>query len=166
MYHMTRAYVLCAKLLQLCPTLQLWTIACQAPLSTGFSRQGQSELPYKMHNSTEFLRHMVSRLVSSLSWWFSGKESACQLRRCRFNPWVRKIPWRRKWQPTPVFLPGKSPGQGSLVGYSPRGRKRVGHDLVTKQQLVSSTRRQVDFFFSCCSFKKCFYFTLNYNVPK
>ena len=35
-----------------------------------------------------------------------------------FNPWVRKIPWRRKWQPTPVFLPGESHGQRSLVGYS------------------------------------------------
>ena len=41
----------------------------------------------------------------------------------RFNPWVGKIPWRRKWQPTPVFLPGKSHGQRSLVGYSPRSRK-------------------------------------------
>ena len=50
----------------------------------------------------------------------------CQCRRCkrhRFNPWVGKIPWRRKWQPTPVFLPGKSHGQRSLVGYSPWGRK-------------------------------------------
>ena len=36
-----------------------------------------------------------------------------------FNPWVGKIPWRRKWQPTPVFLPGKSNGQRNLVGYSP-----------------------------------------------
>ena len=40
-----------------------------------------------------------------------------------FNPWVGKIPWRRKWQPTPVPLPGKSHGQRSLVGYSPWGRK-------------------------------------------
>jgi len=39
--------------------------------------------------------------------WRSGKESACQCRRCGFDPWVGKIPWRRKWQPTPVFLPGK-----------------------------------------------------------
>ena len=39
------------------------------------------------------------------------KESACQCRRCRFDSWVGKIPWRRKWQPTPVFLPGKSRGQ-------------------------------------------------------
>ena len=40
-----------------------------------------------------------------------------------FSPWVRKIPWRRKWQPTPVFLPGEFHGQRSLVGYSPWGRK-------------------------------------------
>ena len=50
--------------------------------------------------------------------WLSGKESACQCRRIELNPWVRKIPWSRKWQPTPVFLPGKFHGQGSLVGYS------------------------------------------------
>ena len=52
----------------------------------------------------------------------SGKEPACQCRRrqrCRFNPWVRKIPWRSAWQPTPVSLPGEFQGQRSLVGYSP-----------------------------------------------
>ena len=38
-----------------------------------------------------------------LLWWPRSKESFCQCRRCRFEPWVRKIPWRRKWQPTPVF---------------------------------------------------------------
>ena len=47
---------------------------------------------------------------------------------------VGKIPWRRKWQPTPVFLTGKSHGQRSLVSYSSWGLKKVGHDLVTKQQ--------------------------------
>ena len=40
-----------------------------------------------------------------------------------FDPWVRKIPWRRIWQLTPVFLPGESHGQSSLVGYSPWGRE-------------------------------------------
>ena len=45
-----------------------------------------------------------------------------------------KIPWRRKWQPTPVFLPGKSNGQRNLMGYSPWGHKRTGQNLVTKQQ--------------------------------
>ena len=50
--------------------------------------------------------------------WFSGKESTC-LRRCGFYHGVRKIPWRRKWQPTPVFLPGKSHRQRILAGYGP-----------------------------------------------
>ena len=61
-----------------------------------------------------------------LPMWFSGKESTCQCRRhrrCRFDPWVRKIPWRRKWQHIPVFLPRESHGQRSLVGYSPWGHK-------------------------------------------
>ena len=50
--------------------------------------------------------------------------SVClQCGRPGFDLWVRKIPWRRKWQPTPVFLPGESHGWRSLVGYSPRGRK-------------------------------------------
>ena len=70
-----------------------------------------------------------------LPWWPSGKESACQCRRCGFSPWVRKITWTRKWQPTSVFLPGKSHGQRSLADYSPWDCKRVGHDFATKQQL-------------------------------
>ena len=56
-----------------------------------------------------------------------GKESTCQCRqrpeRCGFNPWVRKIPWRRKCQPMPVFLPGEFHGQRSLASYSPWGHK-------------------------------------------
>ena len=79
----------------------------------------------------------VSRLVNQiqgLPWWLSIKESTCQCRRYRLNPWVRKIPWRRKWQHTPVFLTGKSHGWGSLTGYTPWGRKRVGPDWVSKPQ--------------------------------
>ena len=49
--------------------------------------------------------------ILGILWWLSGKESTCQCRRCRFNPWVRMIPWRRKWQPTAVSLPGKSHGR-------------------------------------------------------
>ena len=48
--------------------------------------------------------------------WLSGKESTCQCRRHEFDPWVRKILWSRKWQPTAVFLPGKFHGQRSLMG--------------------------------------------------
>ena len=50
-----------------------------------------------------------------------GQEPACQCRRCKrlkFDPWVGKIPWRMKWQPAPVFLPGESHGQRSQMGYS------------------------------------------------
>ena len=59
---------------------------------------------------------------TSLNCCASGKESACQCRRCKrlgFNPWVEEIPWRRKWRPTPVFLSGDFHGQRSLAGYSP-----------------------------------------------
>ena len=55
-----------------------------------------------------------------------GKESTCQYsrrKRCRFVSWVEKIPWRRNWQPTPVFLSGESHGQRSLAVYSPQGPK-------------------------------------------
>ena len=60
-------------------------------------------------------------------WWLSGKSThRCRRHRgCRFGPCVGKISWRRKWQPTPVFLPGKSHRQRILVGCSPRGRKEL-----------------------------------------
>ena len=54
-----------------------------------------------------------------------GKESAYQGRRPWFDPWVGKIPWRRKGQPTSIFLPEKSHGQRRLVGYSPWGHKEL-----------------------------------------
>ena len=54
-----------------------------------------------------------------------GKESTCKPRRPGYNPWVRKNPWRRKRQLTPVFLPGESHGQRSLVDYSPWGHKKL-----------------------------------------
>ena len=71
-----------------------------------------------------------------LPWRISGKEIAYQCKRLRFNPWVRMISWRKKLQLTPVFLPGKSHGQRSLVGYSPWYCKRAGHNLATKQQYL------------------------------
>ena len=55
-----------------------------------------------------------------------------------FDPWVRKIPWRREWQPTPVFLSGKFHGQRSLVGYSPWGYK----ELDTTEHTQTSKERQ------------------------
>ena len=54
-----------------------------------------------------------------------GKSVCLQYWRPKFDPKVRKIPWRRKWQPTPVLLPGKFHGWRSLVGYSPRGQSQT-----------------------------------------
>ena len=53
------------------------------------------------------------------------KASASNAGKPGFDPWAGKIPWRRKWQPTPVFLPEESHGWRSLVGYSPWGRKEL-----------------------------------------
>ena len=72
----------------------------------------------------ERTKRIVNHLNKSLGFpsGTSGKESTCQCKRHErpgFDPWVRKIPGKRKWQPTPVFLPGESHGHRSLVGYSP-----------------------------------------------
>ena len=68
----------------------------------------------------------------------SSKESACQCKRhkrCRFDPWVGKILWRRKWHPTAVFLPGKFHGQKILAGCVPRGHKESVVTEHTQQQM-------------------------------
>ena len=67
-------------------------------------------------------------MLSGLSNWHSGEESAYQCRRCnrhRFDPWVGKIFWRKAWLPTSELLPGKCHGQKSLVGYHPWGHKEL-----------------------------------------
>ena len=74
---------------------------------------------------------LICKLGIGLPWWLSAKEPACQYRRCkghRYDPWVRKIPWNRKWQPAAVFLPGEFHGQRSLAGYNPWGRKKSDTD--------------------------------------
>ena len=68
-------------------------------------------------------------VASQVSQWL---RISLQCRRPGFDPWVRKIPWRRKWQPTPVILPGESHGQMSLTNYI-LWVCRVEHDLATKQ---------------------------------
>ena len=66
-----------------------------------------------------------------------GKESACKAEESDLSVGSGRFPWRRKWQPTPVCLPGESHGQRSLVGYLQSiGLERVGHDLVTKPPYI------------------------------
>ena len=81
-----------------------------------------------------------------LARWWSSKRIRLLCRKRRLRPWVRKIPWRKKWHPTPVVFPGKSHGQRSLAGYSPWDFVRVGHDLVTKQQQGVSKESKVNKF--------------------
>ena len=73
-------------------------------------------------SSKVYLLYIVVFIHQGFPGGASGKEPICQFRRhkrCGFDPWVEKIPWRRTWQPTPVFLLGDSHGQRSLAGYSP-----------------------------------------------
>ena len=91
--------------------------------------------------------------------WLSGKESACQCRRCWFHAWVRKIPWSRKWQPAAVFLPGKFNGERSLVDYM--GSQRVGHNWVTKHtSILSFNSENLRWIFN---FKNYIYFPFFYS---
>ena len=130
---------------QSCPTLATpWTAAHQAPPSMGVSRQKywsgvplpspySSPRKWKSHSQFANSQWVENAEEKGLSRLLSGKESTCQCRKCKrleFDPWVRQIPWRRKWQPTPVSLSGKSHGQRTLVGYSPwdcKGSKMTKH---------------------------------------
>ena len=87
----------------------------------------KEQLSFELY-STNISEHLMR--VGGLPWWLSGKESTCLWRRYKrhsLDPWVWKIPWRRKWQPTPVLLPGKSHGERSMAGYSPWGRKKLSN---------------------------------------
>ena len=87
---------------------------------------------------SEFSKVTPEFIYIVLPRWCSGKESICQCRRCKkmralFLGREDSLGVGRKWQPTAVFLLGKPHGQRSLVGYSPWGHKRVGHNQATEQ---------------------------------
>ena len=88
-----------------------WAVAHQVPVSTGFSRQ-------------EYWSGWSFEAVVSYNSCFpggaNGKEPSKEM---QVQSLGQEDPWRRKWQPTPVFLPGESHGQKNLVGYSPWGQK-------------------------------------------
>ena len=87
-------------------------------------KESQTWLSMRTHTHTHLWASLVTRYY----------KICLQCRRHGFSLWVRKIPWRRKWQLTPVFLPGKSHGQRSLVGYKVHGVAKLGHNLAAKQQ--------------------------------
>ena len=74
----------------------------------------------------DWVTEQQQNVYMGLPRWPRGKETAYQWKRgdkSSFNPWVRRILWSRKWQPAPVFLPGKFHGQRGLEGHSPGGHK-------------------------------------------
>ena len=106
-----------------------WTVQSPCPVIRLFFFLTKTSLfrleiiPLPNLKREDFVKKKINNNKKS---WLSGKESVCQCRRFKrygFNPWVRKIPQRRKWQPNPVFLPREFHGQRSLVGYRPWGCK-------------------------------------------
>ena len=94
------------------------------------------EFGYMLHTFLLCIREWNCWTVG-YPWWFRGLSVCLQCGRPGCYPWVGKIPWRRKWQPTPVLLPGESHGWRSLVGYSPQGHKESD----TTEQILSSSSR-------------------------
>ena len=86
-------------------------------------------------------------------WWLRQYRVCLQCGRLGFDPWVGKIPWRRKWQPTPVLLPEKSHGRRSLVGYGPWSRKEL--DMTGETSLVVSIIHTVLKQYRCLSSLSC-----------
>ena len=99
-----------------CPLEQLYQFTLQVIIH-------ESTTSLHPHQHTVFSDSVILWELIRLSWWLSGKDSACQCRRHGFNPWVGKISWGRNWPLTPEFLGGKSLGQRKLAGYSPWGHK-------------------------------------------
>ena len=105
----------------------------------------------------------------------SGKEPTCQCRKHEtwVRSWVRKSPWRRKWQPTPVFLPGESHGLRSLAGYSSWGH-RDGYDwsdlpcwcMKQKEETIWAWKEENQFCFTDCLHEHIHpVFTSSLNIP-
>ena len=97
-----------------------------AAMGIDFSIQQKGSIPHWVIYIYIFFIHLmyIYQMSESISLprWHCRKETACWRRRCKrreFHPWVGKIPWRRAWQPTPVFLPGEYHEQRSLPGYGP-----------------------------------------------
>ena len=109
-----------------CSSLSVSGCWCRAPRSRPvwlpFSRESSRRLQESL--GCFGFDHGLGGAGRDFSGGSDGKSICLQCRRPGFDPWVRKIPWRRKWQSTPVFLPGESHGQRNLVGYSPWGHKK------------------------------------------
>ena len=110
--------------------LVFWKNVCSAPLPTFKSDFVVELCEYFLYilgihslSDLSFASMFYHSVKCFHPWWLRGLSVSLQCGRPGFDPWIRKIPWRRKWQPTPVFLPGESHGWRSLEGCSPQGHK-------------------------------------------
>ena len=110
------------------------SFACSCPVSTMLLTEG---VYFPFVYSCLFCHRLIDHMLLS---WLSGKESACQCRRPGFDPWVRNIPGGGHGHP---LWYGESHGQRSLVGYSPGGGKRAGHDIATATTRTKSLMQRV-----------------------
>ena len=121
------------------------TGSCLGPCTCMVLTLKTAHIPDKVLPTTWELLFRSSHRQSGFLGGASGKEPTCQYWRHKrqVQPRVRKIPWRRAWRPTPVFLPGESHGQKSLVGYSPQGLK----ELDTTEWLACTGKHATAFHF-------------------
>ena len=104
------------------------------PAEWGVRRKSENNFRFRSRMDYWFHYSICSPLLSyywehagynRLSWWLRWERIHMQCKRPGLNSWVGKIPWRRKWLPIPIFLPGEFHGQRSLAGYSPRSFKEL-----------------------------------------
>ena len=129
-----------------------WTDDCGRLQSTGSQRvrHGWATFTFALQaDSLPSAPPGKSYIISYVNWWLRWQRICLQCRRPRFDPWVRKIPWRRKWQPTPAFLPGESHGERRLGGYSPWGHKEsdMAQQLTQTDILIGDLSIFLLFFF-------------------
>ena len=103
-----------------------WTFLAANTILWVISTIDNPDFPQKLRNRGIF--------ISGLPWWHSCQRVCLQCRKHGFHPWVRKIPWRRKWQPTPGFLPENHMDRGAWW-LRFMGSQRVGHDWATNSSL-------------------------------
>ena len=110
-------------LLLILPSMRSFSYKCLWKTEKNVSLLDQGNC---LHDSAwlRFTIYIKIYILNGLPWWLRWQGIWQQCGRPGFDPWVGKTPWRREWQPTPVFLLGEFHGQRSLVGYSPRGHKQ------------------------------------------
>ena len=118
-----------------------------------------TEPPGRSYTLSFFLCICAIARASQVVQWLKKEEEeeeerkfTCQCRICESYPWVRKIPWRRKWQATPAFLPGESHGQRSLMGHSPWDRKESDTTEQLTLSIFSFFKTLYDNLHFACSF--------------